>query len=135
MQSQPFPSLLEPWTSRVEQNVVQCPHFRGEETEALGQVDQTEPEPRSPSTQANASFVFKIPACVAGPHLPTQQGLSLLEWGRWDPLTLFLGSTPLSPPGTPSVLYSHFSQRMGNFSFFFPDFSLHIDSGNERPTL
>ena len=58
VQSQPLPSLLEPWTSGVEQSTVQHPHFRDEETEALGKaktcLDQPELGPRSLGTEANA---------------------------------------------------------------------------------
>ena len=62
MQSQLLPSLLKPWASRVEQNAVQHPCLRDEETEALGRaetfLDQPELEPRSPGTEASTPFVY-----------------------------------------------------------------------------
>lgn len=56
VQSQPLPSLLEPWTSGVEQNTVQHPYFRDEETEALGKAKTRTGTLalRSPGTEANA---------------------------------------------------------------------------------
>lgn len=69
------------------------------------------------------------------PHSPAGADICPIGDG-WGPLALFVPTARLSRLGTPTGLYSHFSQRTGTspFAFLTSPFTL-IDGGSEGPSL
>lgn len=138
-QSQPLPSLLEPWTSKLDHNVGQCPHFRDEET-AQGRVDQPEPEPRSPGKEANASSVYfwseELPGLqqfIPSPTTLSSRDGHLSKWGRVRPLH------PVRPQAVPagnsySTSFPFLWEKTGVFPFLTSPFTV-IDGDREGPRL
>lgn len=119
-QSHALNSLLRAWTRGVEENVVWHHHLRNEETEVLGRagtcLDQLELEPRSLSTETNASFadfwLEQLPQWLrVSPHPAPQQGRMPVKTRKGQGLP----SAPVSPMETPMVLYARLSKRMWYF--------------------
>lgn len=130
VQSQPLPSLLEPWTSGVEQNTVQHRYFRDEETEALGKAKTRI------GTLALRSMLFYLFLVRVTPSAAKsftlahpQQGLVPIRCGKHRGPTSPCRPLSSSLPslGIPMVFYPHLCCRMGCITFSSPEFFLHIN--------
>lgn len=135
VQSQPLPSLLEPWTSAVEQNTVQHHYFRDEETEALARP-RPELEPWHWGLQALRLMLFyfflvRVTPSAAKSFTPPhpQQGLVSIRCGKHR------GPTSPCPPLNSSLPHWEFPWYFiptcvtgwGTSLFSSPEFFLHIN--------